>query len=268
MTETEVTPLASPENAVVGSVVENKRHRAAFNERRNIVALAVLVPGVQYGNRTGLADGQGGFPIPGHGYSVSANGQREIHQTVSLDGVDAKDPRIHITNFVPSIEAIEEFKIQTNAYSAEVGFGGGAVTSITMKSGTNAFHGTLFEFLRNEALDAEAYFLNFELAAGEARRPKQQLRRNQYGMVLSGPIVKNKTFWAFNWEARRSSPQTDPLDFTARGAVNQPIDTNLWFGRVDHIFGANNRVFARIAADRSTFDQISINPKLPALQLE
>ncbi len=80
--------------------------------------------------------------------------------------MDAKDPRIHITNFVPSIEAIEEFKIQTNAYSAEYGFGGGAVTSITMKSGTNDIHGTLFEFLRNEALDAENYFLNFRAGTG------------------------------------------------------------------------------------------------------
>ena len=191
------------ENAVVGGVVENKRVIELPLNGRNIVQLAVLIPGVQYGNRSGRFDGQGGFPIPGSGYSVSANGQREIHQVVSLDGVDAKDPRIHITNFVPSIEAIEEFKIQTNAYSAEVGFGGGAVTTITMKSGTNAFHGTLFEFLRNEKLDAEGYFVNFELAPGEARRPKQQLKRNQYGMVLSGPVIKNKTFWAFNWEARR-----------------------------------------------------------------
>jgi hypothetical protein len=67
-----------------------------------------------------------------------------------LDGVDAKDPRIHIANFVPSIEAIEEFKIQTNSYSAEFGFGGGAVVNITMKSGTNQLHGTLFNFLRND----------------------------------------------------------------------------------------------------------------------
>ncbi|HUG82757.1 MAG TPA: carboxypeptidase-like regulatory domain-containing protein, partial [Bryobacterales bacterium] len=148
------------ENAVVGGVVENKRIIELPLNGRNVVQLAVLVPGVQYGSRTGTADGLGGFPIPGAGYSVSANGQRGDFQVVSLDGVDAKDPRIHITNFVPSIEAIEEFKIQTNAYSAEVGFGGGAVTSITMKSGTNELHGTLFEFLRNEALDAEAYFLN------------------------------------------------------------------------------------------------------------
>jgi hypothetical protein len=135
------------ENAVVGGVVENKRIVELPLNGRNVVQLAVLVPGVQYGSRTGIANGLDGFPIPGSGYSVSANGQRGDFQVVSLDGVDAKDPRIHITNFVPSIEAIEEFKIQTNAYSAEVGFGGGAVTSITMKSGTNELHGTLFEFL-------------------------------------------------------------------------------------------------------------------------
>jgi hypothetical protein len=329
------------ENAITGSVVENKRVIELPLNGRNMQNLAVLTPGVQFGNRTGRADGQGGFPIPGQAYSVSANGQREIHQIVSLDGVDAKDPRIHIANFVPSIEAIEEFKIQTNSYSAEYGFGGGAVTNITMKSGTNEIHGTLFNFLRNDKLDAEDYFLNFELAPGVDRQPKDPLRRNQFGFVVSGPLVKNKTFWAVNYEGRRqreSRPQTawfpnsdfrngdfsellsgtinpatgnlfrapilvfdaftgnpypnnvlpstqinqnvvnniqgqfipnadfrqaDPLDFTNRGAINQPIDTNLWFGRVDHIFGANNRVFARIAADRSTNNQISINPNFP-----
>ncbi|MCB9383301.1 MAG: carboxypeptidase regulatory-like domain-containing protein [Bryobacterales bacterium] len=207
VTETVEVQSAAPalvtENAVVGGVVENKRVIELPLNGRNMVNLAVLVPGVQYGNRTGRADGLGGFPIPGQAFSVSANGQREIHQVVTLDGVDAKDPRIHITNFVPSVEAIEEFKIQTNAYSAEIGFGGGAVTSITMKSGTNQIHGTLFEFLRNDKFDAENYFLNFELAPGTERAPKNRLRRNQYGLVLSGPIVKNKTFWAFNWESRR-----------------------------------------------------------------
>ena len=191
------------ENPTVGGVIENKRIIDLPLNGRNVVQLAVLVPGVQFGNVTGRGDGLRGFPIPGSGFSVSANGQREIHQFVSLDGVDSKDPRTHAANFVPSIEAIEEFKIQTNAYSAEYGFGGGAVTSITMKSGTNAIHGTLFEFLRNEALDAENYFLNFQPAAGVARKPKDKFRRNQFGAVVSGPLIKNKTFWAFNWESRR-----------------------------------------------------------------
>jgi carboxypeptidase family protein/TonB-dependent receptor-like protein len=328
------------ENPTVGGVIENKRIVELPLNGRNVTQLAVLVPGVQFGERTGRGDGLGGFPIPGSGFSVSANGQREIHQVVSLDGVDAKDPRIHITNFVPSIEAIEEFKIQTNAYSAEYGFGGGAVTSITMKSGTNAIHGTLFEFLRNEALDAENYFLNFELAPGTARKPKDKFRRNQFGLVVSGPLIKNKTFWSFNWESRRDKVgslqtavwpldafrrgdfselltgtinpatgrlfrapiiiydpvtgdpfpnniipqnrlhpgalnvlekyvpkaqfrQADPLDFTAREAVDQPTDTNTYFGRVDHYFSDRDRVFGRIALDRSGRTSANLNPNLP-----
>jgi hypothetical protein len=316
------------ENPTVGGVIENKRIVDLPLNGRNVVQLAVLVPGVQFGERTGRGDGLGGFPIPGAGFSVSANGQREIHQVVSLDGVDAKDPRIHITNFVPSIEAIEEFKIQTNAYSAEYGFGGGAVTSITMKSGTNELHGALFEFLRNEALDAENYFLNFELAPGATRRPKDKFRRNQFGAFVGGPLIKNKTFWSFNWESRRDKVgavqtavwpldsfrrgdfsellprgiiiydpvtgnpfpnnvipqnrlhpgalnvlekyvpraqfrQADILDFTARESVDQPTNANTYFGRVDHYFSDRDRVFGRIALDRSGRTQNNINPNLP-----
>ena len=342
VTETvEVSAHAVPlntENATVGGVIENKRIIELPLNGRNVVSLAVLVPGVQYGERTGRGDGLGGFPIPGQGFSVSANGQREIHQVVSLDGVDAKDPRIHITNFVPSVEALEEFKIQTNAYSAEYGFGGGAQVTMTMKSGTNRLHGTLFEFLRNDAFDAENYFLNFERPAGQARAKKDKLRRNQFGAVVSGPLIRNKTFWAFNFESRRDRiesvqtaffphdefrrgdfsvllpgsttatgsfrppiviydpytglpfagnilpqsrihrgatnviekylpraefRQADPLDFTARKGVNQPIDANQYFGRVDHYFSSADRVFGRIALDRSEYTNNTINPYFP-----
>lgn len=332
------------ENATVGAVIENRRIIELPLNGRNMQSLAVLVPGVQYGERTGRGDGSGGFPIPGQGFSVSANGQRETNQVASLDGVDAKDPRIHIMNFVPSIEAIEEFKIQTNAYTAEYGFGGGAVVTITMKSGTNQFRGTLFNFLRNDKFDAENYFLNFERAAGLERLQKNPLRQNQFGFVVSGPVLipklyngKNKTFWAFNYEARRSREgivstanfpidefrngdfsrlqrgytanarfvaptliwdpdtgglfpnnviprsrlhpgalnmlekfvpraqfvQEDPVDFTARASVATPIDVNTYFARVDHNFSDKDRVFARLAWDRSSLTRNNINPNLP-----
>ena len=189
------------ENATVGSVIENRRITELPLNGRNIVQLAVLVPGVQFGQRSGMNRGDGGY-IPEGSYSVSANGVRELHQVVTLDGTDTADVRRSVTPFVPSIEAIEEFKLQTSSFSAETGFGGGAVTNITLKSGTNEFHGTVFEFLRNNALDAEPYFLNFERAAAERREANQRIR-NTFGVVLSGPIVKNKTFWMFDWEARR-----------------------------------------------------------------
>lgn len=333
------------ENATVGGVIENRRIIELPLNGRNVQNLAVLLPGVQFGNRTGRGDGSGGFPIPGQGFSVSANGQREIHQVVSLDGVDAKDPRIHITNFVPSIEAIEEFKIQTNAYTAEVGFGGGAHVNITMKSGTNRLTGTLFNFLRNDAFDAEHFFLNFERPATAERLKKNTLRQNQFGFVVSGPVVlpriyngKNKTFWAFNYEGRRTREgvvatewwpneafrrgdfssvqfgafdvnrrfrnpiliydpftgtpfpdnripasrlhqgaqnilsryvpqpmfiQEDPLDFTARRAVHQPVNVNTYFSRVDHHFSDKDRIFVRLAWDRSNRENNHINPNLP-----
>ncbi len=332
--------LLNTETANVGGVIENKRIIELPLNGRNVVSLAVLIPGVQFGERTGRGDGLGGFPIPGAGFSVSANGVRETFQVVSLDGVDAKDPRIHITNFVPSVEALEEFKIQTNAYSAEYGFGGGAVVNMTMKSGTNGLHGTLFEFLRNDKLDAEDYFLNFGTAPGAARNPKNKLRRNQFGVVVSGPLIRNKTFWAFNWEARREvvgsvqsawlpedqfragnfaelltppvNPATgrlirnpiliydpytgqpfpgniipqnrihagaknvidkflphadfqqlDPLDFTVRKAIDQPVNTNQYYGRVDHYFSDKDRIFGRIAIDWSRTDNNYINPNFP-----
>lgn len=190
------------ENATVGSVVENKRIVELPLNGRNIVQLAVLTPGVQFGNRSGMNNGEGGY-IPNGAFSVSANGVRELHQVVSIDGTNAADPRRAITPFVPSIEAVEEFKIQTSSFSAEYGFGGGAVVNMTMKSGTNALHGTLFEFVRNDKFDAENYFLNFQNPPGRPRARKDARRLNQFGFVLSGPIVKNKTFWSANWEARR-----------------------------------------------------------------
>jgi hypothetical protein len=161
--------LLTTENATTGGVIENRRIVELPLNGRNMQSLALLVPGVQFGIRTGKDNGSGGFPIPGQAFAVIANGIRETHQVVSLDGVDAKDPRVHTTNFVPSIEALEEFKIQTNAYSAEYGFGGGAQVTITMKSGTNNLHGTFFDFLRNDVFDAENYFLNFEPAPGAPR---------------------------------------------------------------------------------------------------
>ncbi len=334
------------ENATVGGVVENKRIIDLPINGRNVVGLAVLIPGVQFGERTGRGDGLGGFPIPGSGFSVSANGQRETFQVVSLDGVDAKDPRINITNFVPSIEAIEEFKIQTNAFTAEYGFGGGANVQITMKSGANDLHGTFFEFVRNDLFDAEHYFLNFERSANLSRLKKNPLRRNQFGFVMSGPVLipklyngKNKTFWAFNMEYRldritsvqngnfaldewrqgdfseilRPTPiggttafrnptilfdpytgvpfannilprsrlhpgalnilntyvpkpqfrQADPFDFNATAGVPQPINARTYFARVDHHFSDKDRVFARLAWDRSDLERNNINPFLP-----
>lgn len=196
------------EDAAVGQVIERKRTADLPLNGRNIISLAVLVPGVQYGSRNGNSDGQGGYPIPGLGFSVIANGQREINESVTLDGVDATMPLYNVTTWTPSIDAIEEFKVQTGSYSAEYGQGAGAHIQISLKSGTNQLRGTVFEFVRNDKLDAENYFLNFEPAPGVARIPKDRLRRNQFGIFLGGPLIRNKTFWSFNYEGRRQDKES------------------------------------------------------------
>ena len=110
------------ESAAIGAVIDNARVVDLPLNGRNIMQLAVMAPGVQYGSRSGLGDGQTGFPIQGEGMSVIANGQREVHQSVTLDGIEATTPLYNITSFNPSIDAIEEFRVQTGSYSAEFGY--------------------------------------------------------------------------------------------------------------------------------------------------
>lgn len=206
------------EDAAVGQVVENKRVVELPLNGRNIGALAVLTAGVQFGARYGVTDtgnASGGQPIPGRFVSVSANGQRDTNQRITLDGVKATDPVDNAMNFTPSIDAIEEFKVQTGSYSAEYGMNSGAVVQVAFKSGTNQFHGTFYEFLRNDSLDASDYFLNFQLPAGAPRSSKNRLRRDQFGAFLSGPVRipklyngRDRTFWSFSYEGLRERNET------------------------------------------------------------
>lgn len=202
------------EDAAVGGNIDNKRVVELPLNGRNVATLAVLVPGVQFGIRMGL-DGSGGFPIPGNGVAISANGQREVNQQVTLDGVIATEPRVNTAAFSPSIDALEEFKVQTSSYSAEYGQNNGAIMQMVVKAGTNNLHGTFWEFLRNDKLAAKDYFLNFQLPPGAREGSKSVLRRNQFGAFVSGPVIlpkiyngKDKTFWSFNYEGRRETRET------------------------------------------------------------
>ena len=206
-----VTALKTDE-ASIGEVIEQKRIVELPVNGRNVGNLATLQAGVMFGSRGGL-DGQsgggGGIPIPGQTIALVANGQREVSQHATLDGVVATEARVNTVPFSPSPEAIEEVKVFTGNYSAEYGFNSGAQLIMVMRSGTNDFHGSAFEFLRNDKLDAENYFQNY-FNTSATRLPKQQIRQNQYGFVVNGPVVlpklyngKDKTFFMFNYEARR-----------------------------------------------------------------
>ena len=132
-----------------------------------------------------------------------AGGGRFSSNEVLLDGVDNNTTvtagaigRNGIA-LQPSVDAVQEFKVKTNSFSAEFGHAAGAVISATIRSGSNDFHGTLFEFLRNDKLDANNFFTN---AAG---LPKAAFRQNQFGGVFGGPIIRNKTFFFGDYQGTR-----------------------------------------------------------------
>ncbi|MEZ5367205.1 MAG: TonB-dependent receptor [Bryobacterales bacterium] len=148
-------------------------------------------------------------PPPGSRYGgFSVAGQRVTQNNYILDGVDNNGSELAGAQrrgemVQPSIDAIQEFKVQTNAYSAEYGRAMGGVVNVTTKSGTNQLHGTLFEFLRNEKLDAKNFF-------DPVDRPKPPFKRNQYGFSIGGPLYlgpkmdyRNKIFWFGDYEGTK-----------------------------------------------------------------
>jgi hypothetical protein len=209
--EVTATPtLLHTEDATLGSVVDRRRILELPLNGRNFAQVATLMPGVVYGtSRMGVDGNQtiGTRAMPGQIVGLSSNGQRDTNQNITLDGVAAVDGFKSAMLFVPSAEAIEEFKIQSAVYSAEYGMNSGAQANVAIKSGTNELHGSAFEFLRNDKLDARGFFL----APGAS---KNHLRRNQFGGVISGPIKHDRTFWLANYEGRRENRATP-----ARAAV-------------------------------------------------
>lgn len=196
---TSAAPLLKTEDATLGSVVEARRIVELPLNGRNFAQAATLMPGVVYGSARMGVDGNqtiGTRAMPGQIVGLSANGQRDANQNITLDGVSATDGFKSSMLFVPSIEAISEFKIQSAVYSAEYGMNSGAQANVAIKSGTNQWHGAAFEFLRNDTLDARGFFL-------APNQQKNKLRRNQFGGVFSGPIRRDATFFLVNYEGRR-----------------------------------------------------------------
>ena len=124
-----------------------------------------------------------------------------------LDGVDNNETWLQTVVVFPSVDALDEFKLQTSTYSAEFGRSLGGVVNLQIKSGTNAFHGSAFEFHRNDAFDANNFFNN------RAGRPKPDFKQNQFGGTLGGPIFKDRTFFFGDYQGLRDNAGPDvPVD--------------------------------------------------------
>ena len=192
-------PVLATQDAVTGQEVD----RTLMNDLpligRSAYDLAFLAPGV-----TQPALGTASIPVltPIEGSSGSnfiSNGGRNITGDFLLDGVTttANDYQVKYPVYMPSIDAIQEFKVEQNNFSADIGYSGGTVVNVVMRSGTNQFHGTLYEFFRNSALDSNNWFNN---SSGIGIPP---LRYNDFGGVIGGPIRKDRTFFFFDYEGSR-----------------------------------------------------------------
>jgi Carboxypeptidase regulatory-like domain len=190
MTVTTMTPQLETETSELGNVVSGKTATTLPLNGRNFAQLAQLSVGVapsEPGSRTETS------------YGFSSNGARALQNNFLLDGIDNNANLGDVLNgsayvIQPSVDAIGEFKVETNSYSSEFGRGNGAIMNAVIKSGTNQFHGDVYEFFRNDKLDGRNAF-DF--------LGRQQYQQNQFGATLGGPIIKDRTFFFVDYEGLR-----------------------------------------------------------------
>lgn len=183
------------EDAETGQVVNRRFINNLPLIDRNVVELTSLAPGVTE------MDEQ--CDVTCTGTNFVSNGSRGSTSDILSDGasVTNSEPNGGITQatYLPSPEAVDEFKVEQTNFSAEYGFSGASVVNMITRSGTNSFHGSVYDFLRNSGLDSNNWFSN------QAGQPIPPLHRNNYGFTLGGPIVKNHTFFFVNYDGLRSS---------------------------------------------------------------
>jgi Carboxypeptidase regulatory-like domain len=186
-------PLLQTADAQISNVVENATIVGLPLNGRNFTQLNLLIPGVTTGSSNNIV-GRNGYGARASGVAFSVNGQRSTNSQFLLDGISFLEPEIGSAAFSPSIDAIQEFRVQTNNASAEFGTTAGGQINMITKTGTSSFHGDVYEFLRNDDFDAKNFF------AGTA---KPELRQNQFGGTLGGPILKNKLLFFGSYDGTR-----------------------------------------------------------------
>jgi hypothetical protein len=230
--EAEASPLLETDTSTRGQVIQSQQIEELPLNKRDYTQLVLLVPGTTYN------------PDQRLGGAISINGNRTLQNDYLLDGVDNNS---HATSFrgdrvdvmLPSVDAVEEFRVQSNAYSAEYGHSAGAVVNVTIKSGGNRLHGTGWEFFRNDDMDAHGW-------TPTLGGVKPKVRFNLFGANLGGPIVKDKTFFFVNYEGDRERggvifQQTAPTVALQQGIFANPpagLGSTLQVAPVDPTSGA------------------------------
>ena len=259
-------PLVNTEDASVSTVVDRHFAENLPMNGRSFQTLILLTPGIVPTHASGLSQGQ-----------FSVNGQRDDANYFSVDGVSANlgsNASIGLTqtvggttpawsaqggtNALVSVDAMQEFRIQTSTFAPEFGRTPGAQVSIVTRSGTNQFHGSLFDYFRNDALDARDWFVD------HTNSPKPAERQNDFGGVIGGPIAKDRTFFFFSYEGMRlrlpRSQTTVVPDSAMRSAAAislQPI-LNAFPVANGPDFGNGTAQFSSSYSDPSSLDSYSL----------
>src|SRR5438270_2762513 len=186
-------PAIESTTITVGQTINQRTVQEIPLNGRHFVDLGLLIPG-------SVTPPQNGFltaPLRGQGsFAINTAGNREDTVNFMVNGINLNDMVQNQITFQPSINTVSEFKVDNSTYSAEYGRNSGAIVNIATRSGSNSYHGEVFEFLRNHDFDARNFF-------NPAGTPQSTFKRNQFGAAFGGPIVKDKTFFFASYEALR-----------------------------------------------------------------
>ena len=227
---TAATPLLQPQTSDLGQVVESRTVTEMPLNGRNVLSLAQLSPGIQpqgppSGGNSSMSNPVGSNPFAAGDFQIG--GSQAGQNAIFVDGVPTNGSYLNVITMIPTQDAIQEFKVQTNAMGPDFGRFAGGIINLTTKSGSNSFHGAAYEFLRNKVLDANSFFLN------EAGAPVGPWTQNQFGANLGGKAVTDKLFFFSSYEGyrvRSSAALTSTVptaamlsgDFSALPAIYDP----------------------------------------------
>ena len=252
---TGATAQVDTTNTQLGDVIENKKMTSLPLNGRSYIDLLGLQAGVvPISSEGAIADRK----VSGNGDSgqVSVNGQRESANSFLVNGGDVEESVDNGASIVPTLDSIQEFRLLTNSFNAEYGRFSGAIVNVLTKSGTNEIHGSVYEFLRNEKLDARSYF----------DQERGDFKRNQFGGTIGAPVVKNKLFFFGDYQGTREvrgvssglinvpsvlersgdfSELTDDFTGTVRGNDDPTVDPN----RTNFPFVLTQRLGYTVATD-------------------
>jgi len=201
--QSETMSVLRTTDAAVGEVVERNSIRNLPLNGRMLIDLVLTVPGAHESHGAQTGDMSPLYWRPGQRSAVSIGGNRPNANYFLLDGATNTDPTFNTLNLSPSPDSVQEFQVLTGSYSAEMGGAGGGQINIATRTGGNQFHGTVYEFLRNDVFDARAF---------NDMDASNHLVRNNFGASLNGPITRNKRFFFLNYEGLRHTKSMTMID--------------------------------------------------------